>query len=57
MTLLPAGWGADVDAYVVHTNYIEYAIVIMNKLKTGYNSTSVKLYSEWASPWTHNHLQ
>uniref|UniRef100_A0A667ZV96 Protein AMBP n=1 Tax=Myripristis murdjan TaxID=586833 RepID=A0A667ZV96_9TELE len=39
-------WGADVDAYVVHTNYDEYAIVIMNKKKTsGTKSTSVKLYS------------
>uniref|UniRef100_A0AAQ5XEL2 Lipocalin/cytosolic fatty-acid binding domain-containing protein n=1 Tax=Amphiprion ocellaris TaxID=80972 RepID=A0AAQ5XEL2_AMPOC len=40
-------WGADVDAYVVHTNYIEYAIVIMSKAKsTGDKSTAVKLYSE-----------
>uniref|UniRef100_A0AAQ6AND9 Lipocalin/cytosolic fatty-acid binding domain-containing protein n=1 Tax=Amphiprion ocellaris TaxID=80972 RepID=A0AAQ6AND9_AMPOC len=39
-------WGADVDAYVVHTNYIEYAIVIMSKAKsTGDKSTAVKLYS------------
>ncbi|XP_047425384.1 protein AMBP [Mugil cephalus] len=43
-------WGADVDAYVVHTNYIEYAIVIMNKQKTGgQQSTSVKLYSRTKS--------
>ncbi|XP_041826866.1 protein AMBP-like [Melanotaenia boesemani] len=41
-----AKWGADVDAYVVHTNYNEYAIVIMSKKKsTGSTSTSVKLYS------------
>ncbi|XP_034752597.1 protein AMBP-like [Etheostoma cragini] len=41
-----AKWGADVDAYVVHTNYNEYAIVIMSKQKTsGVKSTSVKLYS------------
>ncbi|XP_029299861.1 protein AMBP-like [Cottoperca gobio] len=41
-----ARWGADVDAYVVHTNYNEYAIVIMSKLKSsGDNSTSVRLYS------------
>uniref|UniRef100_A0A3Q0RB05 Protein AMBP n=1 Tax=Amphilophus citrinellus TaxID=61819 RepID=A0A3Q0RB05_AMPCI len=41
-----AKWGADVDAYVVHTNYNEYAIVIMNKQKSsGNKSTSVKLYS------------
>ncbi|KAM4634700.1 protein AMBP-like [Polymixia lowei] len=41
-----AKWGADVDAYVVHTNYDEYAIVLMSKKKsTGDISTSVKLYS------------
>ncbi|KAF7669545.1 hypothetical protein LDENG_00155480 [Lucifuga dentata] len=41
-----AKWGADVDAYVVHTNYNEYAIVIMSKQKTsGMKSVSVKLYS------------
>lgn len=40
-------WQADVDAYVVHTNYNEYAIVIMSKQKTsGDKSTAVKLYSE-----------
>ncbi|XP_037340533.2 protein AMBP-like [Pungitius pungitius] len=39
-------WEADVDAYVVHTNYDEYAILIMSKQKaSGCNSTSVKLYS------------
>uniref|UniRef100_G3PZJ3 Protein AMBP n=1 Tax=Gasterosteus aculeatus TaxID=69293 RepID=G3PZJ3_GASAC len=39
-------WEADVDAYVVHTNYDEYAILIMSKQKiSGDNSTSVKLYS------------
>ncbi|KAK5851892.1 hypothetical protein PBY51_023409 [Eleginops maclovinus] len=41
-----AKWGADVDAYVVHTNYNEYAIMIMSKQKSaGVKSTSVKLYS------------
>lgn len=41
-----AKWGADVDAYVVHTNYNEYAIVIMSKQKlSGNKTTSVKLYS------------
>ncbi|XP_049460339.1 protein AMBP-like [Epinephelus fuscoguttatus] len=41
-----ARWAADVDAYVVHTNYNEYAIVIMGKQKSsGDKSTSVKLYS------------
>ncbi|XP_013859337.1 protein AMBP [Austrofundulus limnaeus] len=41
-----AKWGVDVDSYVVHTNYNEYAIVILSKQKsTGEKSTSVKLYS------------
>ncbi|XP_054467894.1 protein AMBP-like [Anoplopoma fimbria] len=41
-----AQWSEDVDAYVVHTNYNEYAIVIMSKQKpSGNKSTSVKLYS------------
>ncbi|XP_038589579.1 protein AMBP-like [Micropterus salmoides] len=41
-----ARWRADVDAYVVHTNYNEYAIVIMSKQKSqGEKSTSLKLYS------------
>ncbi|KAM4719231.1 protein AMBP [Anableps anableps] len=41
-----ARWGADVDAYVVHTNYNEYAIMIMSKQKsTGDKSISLKLYS------------
>lgn len=45
--LLHAEWGADVDAYVVHTNYDEYAIVMMSKQKTGGEKTkSAKLYSE-----------
>ncbi|XP_068430577.1 protein AMBP-like [Clinocottus analis] len=39
-------WDADVDAYVVHTNYDEYAIVMTSKEKTsGEKSTSIKLYS------------
>ncbi|XP_056289289.1 protein AMBP-like [Pseudoliparis swirei] len=39
-------WNADVDAYVVHTNYNEYAIVMTSKVKTsGEKSISVKLYS------------
>ncbi|XP_060933786.1 protein AMBP isoform X2 [Limanda limanda] len=43
-------WDADVDAYVVHTNYDEYAIIIMSKLKaSGENSTSLKLYSRTMS--------
>ncbi|XP_033832087.1 protein AMBP-like [Periophthalmus magnuspinnatus] len=40
-----AKWNADVDAYVVHTNYNEYAILIMNKKKPTGESVSVKLYS------------
>ncbi|XP_041666302.1 protein AMBP [Cheilinus undulatus] len=42
-------WAADVDAYVVHTNYNEYAIVIMVKQKSSGGSTSVKLYSRTKS--------
>ncbi|XP_070780782.1 protein AMBP-like [Enoplosus armatus] len=45
-----AKWGADVDAYVVHTNYNEYAIVIMSKQKSsGDKSISIKLYSRTMS--------
>ncbi|XP_038139532.1 protein AMBP-like [Cyprinodon tularosa] len=41
-----AKWGADVDAYVVHTNYEEYAIMIMIKQRsTGDKCISLKLYS------------
>lgn len=40
-----AKWNSDVDAYVVHTNYNEYALVVMLKQKPGgEKSTSVKLY-------------
>ncbi|CAJ1070881.1 protein AMBP-like [Xyrichtys novacula] len=43
-------WAADVDAYVVHTNYNEYAIIIMIKQKSsGDKSTSLKLYSRTKS--------
>jgi len=46
--VLSTEWNADVDAYVVHTNYNEYAIVMTSKVKTsGEKSISVKLYSEW----------
>ncbi|XP_027880865.1 protein AMBP-like [Xiphophorus couchianus] len=45
-----AKWGANVDAYVVHTNYNEYAIVIMSKQKSsGDKSISLKLYSRTKS--------
>ncbi|XP_034048915.1 protein AMBP [Thalassophryne amazonica] len=37
--------GVDVDVYVVHTNYNEYGIAIMNSIHQGDNSTSLKLYS------------
>ncbi|MCI4388590.1 hypothetical protein PGIGA_G00087840, partial [Pangasianodon gigas] len=38
-------WSADVDAYVVHTNYDEYALVVKFKqLRGGNKTTSVKLY-------------
>ncbi|XP_033978835.1 protein AMBP isoform X1 [Trematomus bernacchii] len=41
-----AKWGADVDGYVVHTNYNEYAIIMMSKQKSGGDaSTSLKLFS------------
>ncbi|XP_060764460.1 protein AMBP [Neoarius graeffei] len=38
-------WSADVDAYVVHTNYDEYALVVMFRQQRGGNkTTAVKLY-------------
>lgn len=47
LCFLHAEWGADVDAYVVDTNYDEYAIVMLSKQKTGGEKTkSAKLYSE-----------
>lgn len=43
----PVEWNSDVDTYVVHTNYDEYALVVMHKQKTGgEKSTSVKLYGK-----------
>ncbi|XP_016141492.1 protein AMBP [Sinocyclocheilus grahami] len=42
-----AKWNADVDSYVVHTNYDEYALVVMYKQKPGgEKTTSVKLYGK-----------
>ncbi|XP_051907731.1 protein AMBP [Hippocampus zosterae] len=39
-------WGTEVDAYVVHTNYEEYALMISVKERSpGQRSISVKLYS------------
>lgn len=41
------GWNADVDSYVVHTNYDEYALMVMHKQKPGgEKTTSVKLYGK-----------
>uniref|UniRef100_A0A665X0X7 Protein AMBP n=1 Tax=Echeneis naucrates TaxID=173247 RepID=A0A665X0X7_ECHNA len=41
-----AKYASDVDAYVVHTNYNEYGIVIMSmKRSSGQTSISLKLYS------------
>ncbi|XP_046717800.1 protein AMBP [Silurus meridionalis] len=37
-------WSADVDAYVVHTNYDEYALVVMFKQRGENRTTSVSLY-------------
>ncbi|KAF7216952.1 protein AMBP [Nothobranchius furzeri] len=43
-------WEADVDAYVVHTDYKEYAIVLDSKQKaTGEKKTTFKLYSRTMS--------
>lgn len=43
-------YGSEVDSYVVHTNYDEYAIMIMSKQKSsGEKSTSLKLYSRTMS--------
>lgn len=40
-------WNADVDIYVLHTNYDEYALVVMYKQKPGgEKTTSVKLYGK-----------
>uniref|UniRef100_A0A8C9QVW6 Protein AMBP n=2 Tax=Scleropages formosus TaxID=113540 RepID=A0A8C9QVW6_SCLFO len=42
-------WAADIDTYVVHTNYDEYAIVAMTKQKKGQNKTTTfKLYDRSA---------
>lgn len=47
--LLCPGWNMDVDAYVVHTNYDEYALIVMYKQKEGGDkTTSVKLYGKSA---------
>ncbi|XP_040013999.1 protein AMBP-like isoform X2 [Xiphias gladius] len=46
-TFLPAGFGADVDSYVVHTNYEEYAMMLLlsTEKPSGNKTTIVKLYS------------
>lgn len=49
-TFLPAGFGADVDSFVVHTNYSEYAMMLLHGIEkpSGIESITVKLYSEFA---------
>ena len=44
----PSEWDADVDTYVVDTNYDEYALVVRHKHKrnSGERGTSVELYGE-----------
>ncbi|KAL4617374.1 protein AMBP isoform X3 [Arapaima gigas] len=42
-------WAADVDSYVVHTNYDEYAIIAMTKQKKGQDpTTTFRLYGRTA---------
>ncbi|XP_036385735.1 protein AMBP [Megalops cyprinoides] len=45
MTHHSTQWGVDVDSYVLHTNYNEYAIVVMSTEREGGNrSATIKLY-------------
>ncbi|XP_005994505.1 protein AMBP [Latimeria chalumnae] len=37
-------WNLDVNSYVVHTNYDEYSIVMMQKYKSSNSTTTVRLY-------------
>lgn len=48
-TFLSAGFGADVDSFVVDTNYDEYAMMLLlsTEKPSGNKTTTVKLYSEW----------
>lgn len=55
MSIFSAEWGTEVDAYVVHTNYEEYALMISVKERSpGQNSISVKLYSVWTLVMQHH---
>lgn len=49
-SFLPAGFGADVDSFVVHTNYDEYAMMLLQGTEkpSGIETITVKLYSEFA---------
>lgn len=49
-SFLPAGFGADVDSFVVHTNYDEYAMMLLQGTEkpSGIKTITVKLYSEFA---------
>ena len=48
LSVSATGWQAEMDAYVVHTNYQEYAIVITSRQKSSGNATiAMKLLSEW----------
>ncbi len=46
--LLSAGFGADVDSFVVRTNYDEYAVMLQlsTEKPSGSKTTILKLYSE-----------
>ena len=46
--LLSAGFGVDVDSFVVDTNYDEYAMMLQQTKgrQSVHGSTMVKLYSE-----------
>lgn len=46
--LLPTGFGADVDSFVVGTNYEEYAVTLQlsRDRRSGEKSTNMILYSE-----------
>ena len=48
-TFLSAGAGADVDSYVVDTNYDEYVMLYQQSTEkpSGNTTLGVKLYSEW----------
>lgn len=39
-----AGWDVTIDSYVVHTNYEEYAIILMQKKSSFGLTITAKLY-------------